>query len=59
MQRPNPMLKTTRIKSGNKLACLGRSPPESYTNECRPKFLIVKVEISMTLIRALGNCTEP
>ncbi|VVC96419.1 unnamed protein product [Leptidea sinapis] len=35
------------IASSVILTSLGRDPPESNTRECRPKYLIVKVEISV------------
>lgn len=39
---------TILFETSDILASLGRGPPESDTNECRPKYLIVKVEISIT-----------
>lgn len=42
-------LRTFPTRSRNKLASLERRPPEGDTNECRPKFLIDKVQISVTL----------
>lgn len=44
---------TLRIAVDDTLASLGRGPPESDTNECSPKYLIVKVEISVALDRTL------
>ncbi|CAH0727707.1 unnamed protein product, partial [Brenthis ino] len=42
-------VRTVRCEADGTLASLGRGPPESDTNECSPKYLIVKVEISMAL----------
>lgn len=40
-------VRTLRYMAHDTLASLGRGPPESATNECSSKYLIVKVEISM------------
>lgn len=40
-------VRTVRYTAHDTLASLGRGPPESDTNECSSKYLIVKVEISV------------
>lgn len=44
---------TLRIAVDGTLSSLGLGPPESHTNECSPKYLIVKVEISVAPYRTL------
>lgn len=40
---------TLSTAADDTLASLGRGPPESDTNECSPKYLIVKVDIPVAL----------